>query len=144
MTYTKEQRETLKLYEDRLSTACYHEYARNLSRTAWDDLKRIYRETHNGKDTTLNLGCSHCVLTFLREIGYPYFEDLKLIEAETQKLIEATNDLGDSASRAAQLVKALDEVMADVPTDEPVSKELEPKPAKKPAPKKSNKKATKK
>lgn len=127
MTYTKEQRETLKLYEDRLSTACYHEYARNLSRTAWDDLKRIYRETHNGKDTTLNLGCSHCVLTFLREIGYPYFEDLKQIEA----------------SRAAEFVKVLDEVMAEVP-DERVSQKPEPKATKKATPKKSNKKATKK
>lgn len=127
MTYTKEQRDTLKLYEDRLSTACYHEYARNLSRTAWDDLKRIYRETHNGKDTTLNLGCSHCVLTFLREIGYPYFEDLKLIEA----------------SRAAEFVKVLDEVMAEVPDDR-VSQKPEPKATKKATAKKTNKKATKK
>ena len=141
--FTNEELKALEQYEPRFKSAMELNYVRNLEPRYLITIKAIY-DSATGVAYGLNSTCSHCVLAFMAAVGKKYFADKKLIEAEAQKLIEATNSLGDSASRAAQLVKALDEVMADVPTDEPVSKELEPKPAKKPAPKKSNKKATKK
>ena len=135
--FTAEELKALEQYESRFKSAIELKYVRNLEPRYLNAIKAIYDST-TGVAYGLNSTCSHCVLAFMTAVGKKYFADKKLIEAEAQKLIEATNSLGDSASRAAQLVKALDEVMAEVPT------EPEPKPVKKPAPKKSNKKATKK
>ena len=136
--FNKEEIETLKQYENRFYSAVNSNFARHLSSGALNTIKDIFVSA-GGSGFTPNWSCSHCTLNFLKLVGKKYFEDLKLIEAETQKLIEATNSLGDSASRAAQLVKALDEVFAEVPDENQITK---PKKTKKNGKESGNKKGT--
>lgn len=121
MNFTKEQREILKQYEDRLNTAYNLNYVRGLTYKASDAILGVWREV-KGKDENVNFSCSHCVLSFMKKVGKMYFEDLAEI------------------AKANEMVKVLDEVMAEVPDP----KEPEPKPKKPAATKKSTKKATKK
>ena len=124
-TFTQEQLDGLRQYEDIFFKAVYQNYYRSMSGKTLDAMKSVYDETQD-KPYAANWTCSHCVLTFLKTIGSKYYEDKKALE-----------------ERAAQLVKAMDEVFNDV-EDIPVVKEPEPKPKKKPASKKPNKKVTRK
>lgn len=123
--FTKEQLDFLKQFEDNLHRATYLKYYRGMGSKKLDEMKAVYDEATEGKYNA-NWSCSHCVLSFLQAVGKKYFADKQAYE-----------------EKAAQLVEAIDAVMAEV-HDEPVSKEPEPKPTKKATPKKTTKKATKK
>ena len=117
-TFSKEELETLKEYETRLYSAVHSNFARHLSSTTLDRIKTIF-ESAGGSGFTPNWSCSHCTLAFLKLVGKKYFEDkTKLDLSETKK---ATEELADKAQRAADLVKALDEVFAEVPDERPAS-----------------------
>ena len=118
--FTKEQLDYLKQFEDNLYKAVHLKYYRNMSSKTLDAVKAVYDEATEGSYTA-NWSCSHCVLAFLQAVGKKYFEDK-----------EAYN------KKAAEMVKVIDEVMAEVPT------EPEPNPTKKAPAKKSTKKATNK
>lgn len=125
-TFSKEELETLKEYETRLYSAVHSNFARHLSSTTLDRIKTIF-ESAGGSGFTPNWSCSHCTLAFLKLVGKKYFEDkTKLEEAE-------------KAERAAQLVKALDEVFAEVPDENQITK---PKKTKKNGKESGNKKGT--
>ena len=126
-TFTKEQLDTLKQYEDNFQRAVELNYYRNMTSKTLDAIADIY-DAAVDKPYGRNWSCSHCILAFLQTLGKKYFADL-----ETYK------------NNAAKLVEALDEVFGEVPDEEPqVQKEPEPKPVKKATTKKSTKKATKK
>lgn len=121
--FTKEQLDILAKWEPSFFTATVSKYYRNISSKSLDTIKSVYDEVAD-KPYSANWSCNHCVLAFLQTVGKKYFEDLDAFK-----------------TKAAELVKALDEVMEEVPD------ELEPKaekPVKKPATKKTTKKATKK
>lgn len=134
-SFTKEELDVLAEYESRFRTSMELGYTRNLE----PRYIKIIQETYSaamGEPISVNATCSHCVVEFMKRVGKKYFEDKQAIDVTPA--IEATKELGDSANKAAQLVKALDEIFDEVPD------ELEPTKADKPAPKKSNKKATNK
>lgn len=121
--FSKEQLDILAKWEESFFTATVSKYYRNISSKSLDTIKGVYDEAAD-KPYSANWSCNHCVLAFLQTVGKKYFEDLDAFK-----------------TKAAELVKALDEVMEEVPD------ELEPKvekPVKKPATKKTTKKATKK
>lgn len=118
--FTKEQLEVLSQWEDRLYTASQSKFYRNISSKSLDTIKAVYEEASESS-VSANWSCNHCILAFLATVGKKYFEDKKALE-----------------EKAAQLVKALDEVFDEVPS------EPEPKPTRKPASTKTNKRATKK
>lgn len=121
--FNKEQLDILAKWEPSFFTATVSKYYRNISTKSLDTIKSVYDEVAD-KPYSANWSCNHCVLAFLQTVGKKYFEDLDAFK-----------------TKAAELVKAIDEVMEEVPD------ELEPKaekPVKKPATKKTTKKATKK
>lgn len=123
--FNKEQLDILAKWEESFFTATVGKYYRNIATKSLETMKSVYDEVAD-KPYPANWSCNHCVLAFLQTVGKKYYADRDAFNA-----------------KAAELVKAMDEVMAEVP-DEKVSKETEPKPKKKPATKKTNKKATKK
>lgn len=124
-SFNQTQIDELKQYEIVFFRAVHQDYYRSMSRKVLDALKAMYDETQDSPYSA-NWSCSHCVLTFLKTIGKKYYDDKKALE-----------------EKAAELVKAIDEVFQDVPDIE-VQIEPEPKPVKKAPAKKTNKKVTKK
>lgn len=119
-SFTKEELDVLAQYEGRFKSSIELDYARNLEPRYLTVIKDIYDAATEG-NYSLNMSCSHCVLTFLKTVGKKYFEDK---EAYLKK--------------AAELVGALDEIFAEV------GEEPEPAPAQDPEPVKPKKRATKK
>lgn len=124
--FNKEEIETLKQYDNRFYSAVNSNFARHLSSGALNTIKDIFVSA-GGSGFTANWNCSHCTLNFLKLVGKKYFED-------KEKLEEA-----EKAERAAQLVKALDEVFAEVPDENQITK---PKKTKKNGKESGNKKGT--
>lgn len=122
--FTKEQLDILSQWEDRFYTATVSKYYRNISSKSLDLIKSIYDEATESTYYA-NWSCSHCVLSFLMLAGKKYFEDKKAYE-----------------EKAAQLVEAIDAVMAEVQDElEPkVKKHVRKAPSKKPANKATKKK----
>ena len=125
-TFSQEQLEALKQYEDNFKRAIESKYFRNMTSKALDNLAGIYDEVAD-KPLERNWSCNHCVLSTLQTIGKKYFDDYETLK-----------------NKAAHLVETLDEIFGDVPDIEVVPPEPEPKPIEKATVKKSTKKAAKK
>lgn len=75
MTYTKEQLKTLSQWEENYYTALKADYSRYVGMTAIRVIHRIWEEAHKSK-RTLDAGCSHCVLSLLKDVGREYYRDI--------------------------------------------------------------------
>lgn len=75
MTYTEEQLKTLSVWEDNFWTAIKADYSRYIGLSAIRVIHRIWEDAHHAK-RNLDTGCSHCVLTLLKDVGTEYFADL--------------------------------------------------------------------
>lgn len=124
-SFTKEELGFLSEYESRFKTASELGFIRNLEPRYLLKIKKIYEDA-TGTNESVNMTCSHCVLTFIKKVGLKYFKDKE-----------------EYVDKAAEVVNALDEVFNEVP-DEKVQNKPEPKRSTKPARSKSNNKATNK
>ena len=64
----------LSKYEDRLYTAVYSDYVRNIGSKELNELIWTYNEITNNHLTISNPSCSACVLRVFRTIGKYYFD----------------------------------------------------------------------
>ena len=64
----------IKTYEDRLKTAVFSDYARNIISSDLEQLRLIYNKII-GKDYRLNKSCSVCQLNFLKLLGRWWFDN---------------------------------------------------------------------
>ena len=119
-SFTKEELDKLKEFEDRFRSAIDSRYVRNIHPNLLASIKTIYDEA-SGENYNLNAGCSYCVLTFMSKVGVKYFQDLDKYK-----------------ENAAKLVEALDDVFGEVPDIEPKQKKPAAK-TNKPKAKKTNK-----
>ena len=69
----------IKSYEDRLKTAVYSDYARNIISSDLEQLRLIYSKII-GKDYRLNKSCSVCQLNFLKLLGRWWFDNKETYE----------------------------------------------------------------
>lgn len=87
MNYTQEIFNELTPYRVYLYTACYGNYVRFNSIQEKKALAEIYTK-HFGKKSKIDNGCGGCTLTEMKQLGWLYFEDEKII----QKGLEAKED----------------------------------------------------
>ena len=66
---------TLSKFEDRLYTAVYSDYVRNIGSRDLTDLISTYNEITGNHLTISNPSCSACVLRVFRTIGKYYFDE---------------------------------------------------------------------
>lgn len=66
---TKAEIKIIDRNKDRIYTALYQDYARNVSRGELEQLKAIF-DKHTDQDYPLNYGCSSCQLSFLKTFGH--------------------------------------------------------------------------
>ena len=88
MHYSDEHFEMLKAYEEHFGTAIRSSWARGISHTMLESLRRIYEET-TGKPYPMRGSCMTCQLHLLQDAGALYFEDKAAREAEMARV---TND----------------------------------------------------
>ena len=65
----------LSKYEDRMYTAVYSDYVRNIGSRELTDLISTYNEITGNHLTISNPSCSVCVLRVFRTIGKYYFDE---------------------------------------------------------------------
>lgn len=65
----------LQKYEDRMYTAVFSDYVRNIGSQELSDLISTYNELTNNHLTISNPSCSACVLRVFRTIGKFYFAE---------------------------------------------------------------------
>ena len=65
----------LSKYEDRMYTAVYSDYVRNIGSRELTDLISTYNEITNNHLTISNPSCGVCVLRVFRTIGKYYFDE---------------------------------------------------------------------
>lgn len=75
MTYTEEQLKTLSQWEDNFWTALKADYSRYVGLTAIRVIHRTWEDAHKTQ-RHLDTGCSHCVLSLLKDVGREYFRDI--------------------------------------------------------------------
>lgn len=74
MHYSDEHFEMLKAYEEHFGTAIRSSWARGISHTMLESLRRIYEET-TGKPYPMRGSCMTCQLHLLQDAGALYFQD---------------------------------------------------------------------
>lgn len=77
-TFTKEQQNILKEFESNFYTAIQAGYIRNVTGSKMDLI-----ESTTGERCS-NRTCSHCMLTFFRQIGEKYFKTKDKFQKETE------------------------------------------------------------
>ena len=65
----------LSKFEDRMYTAVFSDYVRNIGSRELTDLISTYNEITNNHLTISNPSCGACVLRVFRTIGKYYFEE---------------------------------------------------------------------
>lgn len=106
MKLTESEINMLRKYEDRMRTAVYSDYSRNIISSDLESLRNIYNKIHN-TDYRLNKTCSTCQLNFLRLLGKWYFankENLITVVKEPEPILEI-NELGKEVTNKAQSTK---------------------------------------
>lgn len=68
MELTNEQYNALLPYKEHFETATKAQWARNPGNAALDLIHSIYCQV-TGLKTSMNKGCSHCILTLLKDMG---------------------------------------------------------------------------
>lgn len=121
-TFTTEQLETLKQYEDRLISAYRFGYYRNLGAKALETIKQTYLDA--GGDTNFNGGCGKCTLDFLAKVGRKYAEDKKIREEEAKKLVEILDAVFEEVEAAETTPQETAEIAESAP--QPVQEEEKP------------------
>lgn len=86
MTFTKEQMEILKQYEDSFRTAVNADWARNPGRFALQTIHGIYTGA-TGDKRRFDDNCQHCIVSLLRDCGRLYYNDK--VEMEKAKEVKA-------------------------------------------------------
>ena len=88
-TFTYEDYETLKPYEEHLVRAKYGRYVYGLRRPIFDILVGVYKSL--GYSQRLDYSCNGCLLNLCTTLGnyyFPFKEKLEKEEKEQQKLME--------------------------------------------------------
>lgn len=88
---SKEDMEALSSYEYYFKSAINSNYCRSFSGVQYRALKEIYFRI-TGRNTTHNLGCPHCAIKFIRELGRLYFDELEKQKAQIEPEPEAVTD----------------------------------------------------
>lgn len=92
----------LKKYEDRLRTAYYSDYSRNVPSTDLNTLRNIYNKVMC-TNYQFNMSCSTCQLNFLKRLGKWYFEVYKVVD-ETEPILNI-NELDKPVTNNEQITK---------------------------------------
>ena len=87
MHYTDEQFEMLAAYEEHFGTAIRSQWARGISSTMLESLRRIYEEA-TGRSYPMRGSCMTCQLHLLQDAGALYFEDKAAREALSARVTE--------------------------------------------------------
>lgn len=81
MTFTKEELDILKQYEEYFFTATKAKYCRYPGKSATETIHRIFVSATKS-NVRLNTGCGHCIFTLVRDCGVRYFADKAELEKE--------------------------------------------------------------
>ena len=95
MQLTENEIDILKKYEDRMRTAVYSDYARNIISTDLERLRLIYNKALS-VDYKLNKTCASCQLTFLKKLGEWWF-NYKTVLKEPEPIL-IINELENKAT----------------------------------------------
>lgn len=79
MTFTKDQMETLKPFEENFKTAIDAKWARNPGRANLQVIHGVFTIA-TGDNRRLDSNCQHCIVTLLRDCGRIYFKDKESLE----------------------------------------------------------------
>ena len=88
MTFTKDEMEILKQYEDYFFTATKANYTRNPGRVALQEMHRIFKSA-TGSAIRLNTGCGHCIYSLVKAVAVAYYKDKAEMEALATKEVKA-------------------------------------------------------
>lgn len=91
MRYTKEQMEVLKQYENNFYTAIHSGYIRNITASKMDLIEATTGEKCN------NRSCSHCVLSFIRQVGTVYY-------ATKESMVEDRTEPTDAPKTSMEVI----------------------------------------
>lgn len=86
MHYTDEHYEQLKAYEPYFLTAIRSQWARGISSTMMESLRRIYERT-TGRQYPWRGSCNTCQLHLLQDAGALYFADKAEREALSRRVV---------------------------------------------------------
>lgn len=84
-------------YEHTFKTAIENGYCRNFGSSQYRELNNVY-EHLTGNRYRADMGCPHCVLRFIKELGRLYYEAKAQMQPEP-------NPVNDSKSEVKPLVK---------------------------------------
>lgn len=99
MQLTENEIDILKKYEDRMRTALFSDYSRNIISPDLERLRLIYNKVKS-VDYRLNKSCASCQLTFLKKLGewwFDYKENSNKVLEEPEPILEI-NDLQNKAT----------------------------------------------
>lgn len=88
MTFSKEELDELKPFEDYFFTATKAKYCRYPGKSALETIHRIFTSATKS-NVRLNTGCGHCIFTLVRDCGVRYYADKAEMEALATKEVKA-------------------------------------------------------
>lgn len=90
MRLTETEFKSLEPYQEHFKTAIKAQWARHPGTSALDLMQTILSRV-TGVKQNINMGCSHCVMRLLKELGTIYFADQQ--ERSTQNVEISTQDV---------------------------------------------------
>lgn len=94
-----ENKEILEKYRDRLRTAFYEDWARNIPANGLEALKKAYEEESGIRyQGNISLGCAHCQLQLLKVIARWYFNQSETLE-ETELVPQTDSEIKEPGRR---------------------------------------------
>ena len=88
MTFSKDEMEILKQYEEYFYTATKANYTRNPGRVALQEMHSIFKSATSSA-IRLNTGCGHCIYSLVKAVAVAYYKDKAELEALATKEVKA-------------------------------------------------------